>query len=92
MGPSKMAAIEIFWLHFSNNRRSIQSFFLRSVAETRLPRQGEGIGHYRTVMSSDRHVLFRLSVANLILAVLKIVDVIGWVLIRLKLKTASYVP
>ena len=27
MGPSKMAAIEISWLHFSNNRSSIQSFF-----------------------------------------------------------------
>ena len=26
MGPSKMAAIEISWLHFSNNRSSIQSF------------------------------------------------------------------
>ena len=27
MGPSKMAAIDISWLHFSNNRSSIQSFF-----------------------------------------------------------------
>ena len=37
MGPSKLAAIEISWLHFSNNRSSIQSFFEISGGEVKRP-------------------------------------------------------
>jgi len=37
-GPNKMAAANFLWLHFQNNRGSIQSFFfLRSVNETHGP-------------------------------------------------------
>ena len=34
LGPSKMTAVEIVWLHFLNNRSSIQSFFEVSVSST----------------------------------------------------------
>ena len=37
MGPSKMAAIEISWLHFSNNRSSIQCTFLVCDTELQVP-------------------------------------------------------
>jgi len=36
-GPKKMAATNFLWLHFLNNRSSIQSFFFRLVGSTQRP-------------------------------------------------------